>query len=240
MKKILTIFALLGSIYTCLAQNEVDNFEVGPYEVEYTGPGIVKYRIRDNINLYDYYELMRDTTIISKAMEIPVKHAIQISGKVGSNRYAPKEVGIEGVWKQNIGKNLYFNGGVSLTFGFANYGDKGIKRNMLEVGIPLQIELGKLNHQYASLYGLFGLMPTVYTTLSATKWDGEKRCADIKKTGFLVAPSLELGGNIPIGNVILRIGVYGIYKVNCTTTDFDIYKLSAGRMFAGAKIGIVL
>lgn len=114
---------------------------------------------------------------------------------------------------------------------------------MFEVGIPLQIELGKLNHQKAGLYGTFGIAPTIYSTMSAKKWDNDKYVdvdKDLKKSGFLIAPSLEFGGNIPVGTTIMRIGVYGTYKINCTTGDYDVYKNCAGRCFLGAKIGFVL
>lgn len=231
---------MIASVFTCSAQTVIDNFNIGPYVVDYNGQGDVKYRLRDNINLYEFFELQMDTTIISLAAEVPVKHAIQLSGRVGANRFASKEIGLEGVWKQNIGKNLYFNGGISFTIGHTNYVGKSAKRNMFEVGIPLQIELGKLNHQYASLYGMFGIAPTFYSTMNATYWNGEKQTDDIKKSGFLIATSLEFGGNIPVGSVIMRIGVYGTYKINCTTSDYDVYGKCAGRMFLGAKIGIVL
>lgn len=240
MKQLVFLCAMIASVITCGAQTVIDNFNVGPYVVDYNGQGDVKYRLRDNINLYEFFELQKDTTIISLATEMPVKHAIQISGRVGANRFASKEIGLEGVWKQNIGKNLYFNGGLSLTIGLTNFGDQAAKRNMFEVGVPLQIELGKLNHQYASLYGIFGITPTFYSTMNASNWDGEKRYDDIKKSGFLIAPSLEFGGNIPVGEIIMRIGVYGTYKINCTTSDYDVYVKCAGRMFLGAKIGIVL
>ncbi len=242
MKHFFFLCAVIAGVITGNAQTVVDNFNVGPYIVDYNGRGDVKYRLRDNIDLYEFFELKMDTTIISATKEEPLKHAVQISGDVGANRYASKEFGLDGVWKQNIGNNLYFNGGLSLAIGYSNFGETAPKRNMFEVGIPLQIELGKLNHQCASLYGLFGITPTVYTTMSATKWDAAagKRVDDVKKTGFLVAPSLEFGGNIPVGPTIMRIGVYGTYKINCTTSDYDVYKSVAGRMFLGAKIGIVL
>ena len=38
----------------------------------------------------------------------------------------------------------------------------------------------------------------------------------------------------------MRIGVYGTFKANCTTSDFDVYRNGAGRAFGGAKIGLVL
>lgn len=253
MKKILTLCLMLGGILTGSAQTVIDNFKVGPYIVDYTyvsgsnSQGDVKYRLRDDINLYEFFELKMDTTIIALTKEVPVNHAIEIAGNVGANRYSSKEIGLEGIWKQLISKNLYFNGGLLFNFGHTNYGKDALTRNMLEIGLPLQIEFGKLNHQYASLYGSFGITPTFYSTMKAeggpipTKQvDGQSIEIDVKKSGFLIAPSLEFGGNIPVGSTIMRIGVYAKYKINCTTGDFDVYTNGgAGRMFLGAKIGFV-
>lgn len=290
MKKFLTLCALLAGTLTCGAQTEIDNFNVGPYTVDYNGQGDVKYRLRDNIDLYEFFELERDTTIVATVTEVPVEHAIQISGRVAANRFASKEFGIEGEWKQKIGTNLYFNGGLSLAIDATNFTSKDKNQTMFEIGVPLQIELGKMNHQRASLYGIFGLAPTFYATLSAADIQVTKPIVDApsagenapssetqvaikkvatgenashgenvaagesgstngetsvkeekintKKSGFLIAPSLEFGGNIPVGKVIMRIGVYATYKINCTTSGYDIYKNIAGRMFFGAKIGV--
>lgn len=248
MKKLLILCVMLVDIVTCSAQTVIDNFNVGPYIVDYNGQGVVKYRLRDNINLYEFFELKMDTTVMSMTKEVPVRQAIEIVGNVGANRYASKEIGLEGVWKQLVGKNLYFNSGLSLSFGLTDYGKNALKRNMLEIGVPLQIELGKLNHQYASLYGSFGIVPTFYSTMKVEggdipmkEVDGKKDEIDVKKSGFMIAPLIEFGGNIPVGSTIMRIGVYAKYKINCTTGDFDVYtKGGAGRMFLGVKIGFVL
>lgn len=242
MKKILILCAIFAVIFSSNAQTVIDNFTVGPYVVDYSGQGDVKYRLRDNINLYEFFELQKDTTIVTSVVEVPVKHAIQVSGFIGANRCASKEIGVSGVWKQNIGTNLYFNGGLSFIIGYTDI-TPITKRNMFEVGIPLQIEIGKMNHQKASLYGTIGVTPTYYATMSAKNWDGTQFVdvdKEMKKSGFLVAPSIEFGGNIPVWNTILRIGVYGTYKVNCTTGNYDVYKQSAGRCFLGAKIGVVI
>lgn len=243
MKKLIILCAFIASMLCGKAQTVTDNFTVGPYEVDYYGQGDFKYRLRDNINLYNYFELKRDTTIVTNVVETPVRHALQISGYVGANRYAAKEIGISGVWKQNICTNLFFNGGVSIAIDHSDL-SRYSKREMLEAGIPLQVEVGKLKHNAASLYGAFGITPTLYSTMSVKRWDGKENefvdDKDLKKAGFLIAPSLEFGGNIPVGNSIVRIGVYGTYKINCTTGDVDVYKLSAGRCFLGAKIGFVL
>lgn len=248
MKKLLILCALIAGILSGEAQTVIDNFTVGPYIVDYIGQGDVKYRLRDNIDLYEYFELKRDTVIDTElfmkrlVVGTPIKRAIQISGYIGANRFAAKEFGLSGVWKQNVGTNLYFNGGISLAIGHSNISLQS-KRNMFEVGIPLQIELGNLNDVRASLYGSFGITPTVYSTMSVKTWQNDKYVEadkDLKKSGFLIAPSLEFGGNIPVSGTIMRIGVYGIYKINCTTNNYDVYKQSAGRCFLGAKIGVVL
>lgn len=239
---------MLAAMLAGHAQTEIDRFNVGPYIVEYNGPGDVRYRIRDNVNLYEFYDLKRDTTVIALATEVPLKKAIGIDGYVGANRFASKEIGLQGVWKQLVANNLYFNGGLSIEFGLTDYGKNALKRSMFELGIPIQIEYGKLNRQYASLYGSFGIAPTFYSTINAEggqiptkEVDGKQVEIDVKKAGFLIAPSLEFGGNIPVGSIIMRIGVYARYKINCTPGDFDVYtKGGAGRMFLGAKIGIVL
>lgn len=240
MKKTILMLALAAGTITGAAQTVVDRFNVGPYVVEYHGQGDAKYRLMDNVDLYEFFELSRDTTVISLETEVPVRHCIQISGKVGANRHAAKEFGLEGVWKQNFKENLYFNGGLSLVIDNVN-NPKMTKRTMLEIGLPLQIELGRLNRQSASVYGLFGITPAVYTTVSTKVWENDKWSeGPNKKTGFLISPTLEFGGNIPVSATILRIGVYADYKINCTSGDFDVYRKEAGRFFLGAKIGVAL
>lgn len=241
MRKVLLLGALVIGGMASMAQTPIDHFYVGPYVVDYHGQGDVKYRLRDNVDLYDFFELQRDTTIISIHKEVPVESTIQLSAQIGFNPDRPKEFGIEGVWKKKLIGNVYFNGGLSLDLTHTDYGYL-LKRNMLEIGVPLQIELGKLNHQYASLYGSVGLVPTVYTTVNTEKWStiDASRADGVKKSGFLIAPVVEVGGNIPVGAMIMRIGFYGRYKVNCTPGGYDVYKMAAGRAFIGAKVGFVL
>lgn len=239
MKRSTMLLAILLGFLTGTAQTVIDNFYIGPYIVDYNGEGDVKYRLMDNVDLYEFFELKKDTTIVVPIVENPIKGAIQISGNVGANRFAAKEIGIEGVWKQKIGENIYFNGGLSLAIDHSSITLRA-KRDMFEIGVPLQIELGKLNHQFSSLYGAFGLTPTFYSTMNTKDWTkGKWEEGKYKKSGFLIAPSLEFGGNIPVGSTIIRIGVYGKYKINCTSSEFDVYK-EAGKCFLGAKIGFVL
>lgn len=236
MRHLTLLFAAVACVFGCNAQTAADTFDVGPYAVEYNGKENVKYQLRDNIDLYEFYELRRDT-IIPEAVARPVKHAIQLSAHIGTNWYAPKEFGIEGVWKHKIARNLYFNGGISLNFTHVNSGDKSPRREFFEAGIPLQLEWSRLDSYRASVYGIFSLAPTVFTTVHSTKWADGKRVDDTKDTGFLFIPGLEFGGNIPLGKTILRVGVYGSYKIDCGS---DAYRRFAGRAYIGAKIGVVI
>lgn len=240
MKRTTLVLALLSCFLYGAAQTAIDSFSIGPYTVDYIGEGDVKYRLRDNIDLYDFFELKKDTTVIMPITETPVYHAIGINGKIGANRSAAaKEMGIEGVWKQKIGNNLFFNGGLALTLTHTNM-IRIVKRDMLEIGVPLQLELGKLGRPFASLYGSFGITPAFFSTTSRKIWLKEEWTdGGDKKSGFLIAPALEFGGNLPIGATLMRIGVYGTYKINCTSGDHNVYT-EAGKCFLGAKIGFIL
>lgn len=244
MKRIFIFILLAAGIVSAKGQTEIDNFTVGPYVVDYSGQGDYKYRLRDNIDLYEFFELRKDTTIVvaPEDNKEPLNHAIQVSAYLGANRTgSAKEYGITGAWKQYIGKKLYFNVGLSLGFDNASFAHFSKKVNF-EIGLPLQIEFGILNHRKASLFGSIGLIPAVYSVLNRDDWSGVKGIdadEDIKKAGFLISPILEFGGNIPVGNIIMRIGFYGQLKNNCTPGKYDIYSNGLGRFFLGAKIGVV-
>ena len=112
---------------------------------------------------------------------------------------------------------------------------------MLEIGVPVQIELGYLSKGKSSLYGSFGLTPTLFTTLNA--YQMVNHIKDKNKygtqTGFLLTPALEGGVNFPINDLFLRVGIFLRYKVNCTTGGFDVYHEVAGNCFFGPKIGLI-
>lgn len=247
MRKFLVICALIAVIFSSNAQTEIDNFTVGPYDVDYNGPGDVKYRLRDNINLYEFFELRKDTTIITQNVEIPLRRAIQISLNVGTGTHSSKEIGLEGVWKQRMANSLYLGAGLSFNLACSTLESKVDKKALFEAGIPIRLEFSNLCRQKGSLYGSIGFMPTLYSTVISDKWvankekpdDGPTKIEGEKKTGFMIAPSLEFGGYIPVGKIIMQVGVYGLYKINCTTSDVNVYS-TVGKVFCGAKIGIVI
>lgn len=167
---------------------DVDNFEVGPYEVEYKGPGDFKSRLRKDVDLYKYYNLKKDTVIkVSKQTTKPVKGAFQLNVSMSLPRYVVNGTsnvfGIDGGWKQRISKDVYVNGGLSLALSFGRYGkewedlykdewkkDKGsFTETMFEVGIPLSIEFGKIDYKKPSIFASVGVTPTLYTGAKGLK-----------------------------------------------------------------------
>lgn len=259
MRKLLSLVAFFAVSIVGQAQ-DVDNFEVGPYEVEYKGSGDYKFRLRKDVNLYEYYGLKKDTLIQNKEeASKSVMGAFQLNVSMSLPRYvtngASNVFGIDGSWKQKIGNKLYFNAGLSLAMSFGKYGEawkslyadewKGkdgtFTESLFEVGVPLSIELGSLDYKKSSLYGSVGVVPTFYTGVksrSVVGNDGEK--IEDGKSGFFVAPRLDVGGYFPIGNQLVRLGGFVQYNVNCSGDDFDVFKERIGRLFVGANIGLVL
>ena len=245
MKKFLSLVAFLTFSVTGFAQ-DVDNFEVGPYEVDYKGSGDYKFRLRKGVDLYEYYGLKKDTTIqVVKTQPSPIKGAFQLNAFMSLPRYVANGTsnvfGIDGAWKQRIGNQVYFNAGLSIALSIGKYGeayknykdwkDGSLSETMFEIGVPLSIELCNLDCKKATLYGGIGVVPTFYT--------GGKDEAGDSKSGLFVAPRIDVGGYLPIGKQLVRIGGFAQYDINCSSGDYDIFKERIGRFFVGANIGLV-
>lgn len=248
MRKLFMITILLATIVTGYAQN-VDNFEVGPYVVDYNEDGEYKYRLRHGVDLYKYFGLKKDTIMMNPLIEtVPFKQGFELDVFMSLPRFAIRGVsniyGINGNWKQQIGKVAYLNAGLSFAFSFGKY-NRGTdnktcyrKDVMIETGIPVSIEFTKLDYKKASVYAGLGLVPTIYGTLKADEivYDGERKGE--KASGFLISPRIDFGGYIPLKNQIFRVGIYGEYKINCSG-DEDVYKNRISRAFVGANVGFV-
>ena len=245
MKKFFSMIALLALSMSGFAQ-DVDNFEVGPYEVDYKGSGDYKFRLRKGVDLYEYFGLKKDTTIqVMENPSLPIKGAFQLNVFMSLPRYiangASNVWGVDGSWKQKIGQQVYFNAGLSVGVSVGKYGeaykdykdfdDGAYTETMFEVGLPLSIELSNLDRKKASLYGSIGVVPTFYT--------GGKDAAGESKSGFLLAPRLDIGGYLTLGKQLVRLGGFAQYDINLTAGDYDIFKERIGRFFIGANIGLV-
>lgn len=253
MRKLIVFAILLVTVVTGYAQNQsVDNFIVGPFEVDYYGLGDYNYRLRKGIDINEYFGLKNDTIRIvqeKKAENKPVKRGIQINAFMSIPRFTmagnSNLFGVSGNWKQQFGEIVYLNAGLSLGFSYGKYNYNENKKpcyrkeTMIEVGIPLSVEFTKLDYKKSSVYAGVGLVPTFYGTIKAdeTSIEGKEQKGK-KNSGFLISPRIDFGGYIPLSNQILRIGIYGEYKINCTG-DVNIYKKRIGRAFVGANVGIV-
>ena len=169
-------------------------------------------------------------------------HALQVSAYAAANSQTSKDFGIEGVWKKNIHRDLFINCGLSVAMDYTNKINKYTNtRNMFEAGIPVQLEWSRLSFGKSSFYGLVGFSPVFYTTLSAKTWSSAAGMVvkDLKKSGLLITPTIEAGGNIPLQHTLIRIGVFFKSKLNCTPDGYNVYRNVGGLNFIGLKAGVI-
>lgn len=168
--------------------------------------------------------------------------AYQVSFFAAANSQTSKDFGIEGVWKKKIRQDLFINYGLSLGMDYTNkINDYTHMRNMLEVGIPIQLEWSRLSFGKSSFYGLVGFSPVAYSTLKARAWNFQTNTLekDNEKAGLLITPTIEAGGNLPLQNTLIRIGVFFKTKLNCTPDGYNVYRNVGGLNFVGVKAGVI-
>lgn len=258
IKKILLISLCAVAALTALAQSsEPDSFEVGPYNVDYYGAGDFNYQLKKEIDLYKYFKLKKDTIInvVEPAAE-PLKSAFQISAFMALPRYvvsgASNVFGLEGAWKMGLSRQVYFNAGLSFGVRMGKYhrntydakkdmmlNDYEFKETVMEIGVPISIEFTKLDRKKASLFGSIGVVPTFFTGAQGENGNDYNSEDNDSKSGFYVAPRIEIGGYVPVGGKLIRIGGFYQNNLNCTPGDYDVYKNRIGRGHVGAKMGIV-
>ena len=243
-----TFFLILcGLLTTTMAKSQevIDNFQVGPYEVDYMGKGDVNFRLKKNINLYEYFKLQKDTIIAESKKVQPIKKGFEVGVTYSMPRFGVKgafnSFGVYGSAKSKVTNNIYPNDGGKIAISYGHYNEEvnNLKDVLFEVGVPLSVEFANLNKDTSSFFASVGFTPAYYTTLSAKEnKDGKDVDAD-KKSGLYVAPKVELGGYIPVNNHFLKLGLFGEYRINCTKAEDNIFKQRIGRAFVGANIGYV-
>ncbi|MBR2400221.1 MAG: hypothetical protein IKB03_00500 [Tidjanibacter sp.] len=248
MKKLFVLLFCVGFIWESYAQNVYD-FEVGPYEVEvvHKGEWDHKFRLRQDVDLYDYYGLKRDTIVVSNeqekrmitnALQVDVAAGLPYSAMLGNSTV----IGVDGLWKHLIASDcLYLNAGLSVDVLVGKYGPalNYHKETLMEIGVPVAVEWAKLDKRNASLFVSAGLAPTLYTILNAKELiDGEYQRM-VSDAGMLLIPKVEVGGYLPVGGYLVRMAASGEYKINCTGGGYDIYRKRIARAFVGVSIGLI-
>ena len=111
-----TIFLILcGLLTTTMAKSQevIDNFQVGPYEVDYMGKGDVNFRLKKNINLYEYFKLQKDTIIAESKKVQPIKKGFEVGVTYSMPRFGVKgafnSFGVYGSAKSKVTNNIYLN-----------------------------------------------------------------------------------------------------------------------------------
>lgn len=209
------------------------------------GKGDVNFRLKKNINLYEYFKLQKDTIIAESKKVQPIKKGFEVGVTYSMPRFGVKgafnSFGVYGSAKSKVTNNIYLNYGGKIAISYGHYNEEvnNLKDVLFEVGVPLSVEFANLNKDTSSFFASVGFTPAYYTTLSAKEnKDGKDVDAD-KKSGLYVAPKVELGGYIPVNDHFLKLGLFGEYRINCTKAEDNIFKQRIGRAFVGANIGYV-
>lgn len=261
MKKLILFSCMTMAAMTVFAQ-DVFVRDIGPYEVEFDSEGHVQETLRKDLDLYKFFNLERDTII--EAASDPVRSAIQVEGRFRMPRYIMAGTSnvfeLAGSWKYGISDGLYLNAGLSAALSMGRYSmhdEEGLEESFFEFGVPLSIEFARVDRSRASLYGTIGLMPAFYSgvkdvvMLEKAEWqngkgeslmqDGRVKngALDEKTSGLLISPQVGVGGYIPVGGPLVRVGVFVQYDINCTKDEHDIFEKRIGRCSVGANVGLV-
>lgn len=241
MKKFLLLICYIVLAASSNAQEVLDNFIIGPYEVDYKGKGDVNYRLKKDVDLYKFFDLKKDTVtitpetkkvVITKASEIGAFYALPRFGVNGSY----DTFGIQGFLKRSLSEGVIFDFGLKAAISYGHYNSdyNNLKDVVLEVGVPLELEFAKLLENHSSLYVGIGIVPTFFSTLSCK----DNTDSNIeKKNGIYISPRVDFGGYIPVGSCLMKLGVFGEYKICCSKEEDNIFKDRIGRAFVGANIG---
>ena len=245
-----TTILLISVLFATEASAQTpDIFEIGPYQVAYYGYGDYEAAFIEGFDLYKYFNLQKDTTIVVEEKTMPLKNGVQINATMRVpilSRSMSRVIGVEASWKQRIVKNLFFNAGLSANVTTGNYfhlfvnesagGAQNLLRGkmlMMEIGVPLSVEYTKLDKMKSSLYASVGVLPAYYKTLSGDFSKGVEG-KPAKPAGIYVAPRLEVGAYIPAWGQLFKIGAYAQYN-----TASAVYKEFIGRAYAGGSVGII-
>lgn len=232
MKKVLLICVMFAGILPCAAQTTIDHFNVGPYVVDYNGKGNIRYRLSDNIDLYEYFELSKDTVTVEKFVTPELANkGVEVGVKIGAGS-AAFSCGLEARYRTKVGKKgVYFSPGISVGM-VSRYSDPK-DWGALEIGVPLVFGYSTINHRYATLYAEIGIAPTFYSL------NKKPDAYTDKKSGFLIIPTGGFGVNIPSNKTIWKIGLWTDIKLNCSSGDINVYKEHLGCGAVGIKIGMI-
>ena len=244
--------------FSAMAQ-DVKYFKVGPYDVAFKDEYDYQFNLRKGVDLYEFFKLKKDTVIKQNKTE-PLKSAWVVNASFAMPRFVANGTsnvfGVDAAWKKTIGGGTWFNIGLSLALSTGKYvamwkdyagwdEDKEgtYSESIVEVGLPLSIEWTHLDRKKASMYLGVGVTPTFYSgakgkvvtdeTTNDEKWSDESR------SGIFVAPRVDVGGYIPAGKQLVRVGFFGQYDINCSTDGGDIFADRIGRFFVGGNIGFV-
>lgn len=229
---------------------QIIELKVGPYKVRYQDEDEYRpYLSIDSAELYDFFNLKRDTIIYNNVIPTKLDRGIQITANTGISGLLSnggfKHYDIDVEFKQQLNDAIYINAGLSAGISAGEYGKQKTphyrKDQMIEVGVPVSLEVTNLYKDYdkASLYGSVGFIPTFYKTIKIDNSSADKvRNDNVQDFGILVTPRADFGVYIPVFGQAFRIGIYGEYRI-CCYQNVSIYKKRVSKSILGLNVGLV-
>jgi len=256
MKKNIILIVLLASSFTCFAQNtdSFEKFDIGPFEVMDEDHN---YRLREGVTIPEYFSLKRPMG--KNTFQTDIFFSLPGIGTV--NTY-----GIDFVWKKKISDRCFLNIGIAAAIPSAKANILIFKRDSYEdnpsivqdatassivscyFGVPVSLEYILGRNSIVSGYFGFGLTPGMYFNgildadipyaYQADPADKNKKL-NYSRSGFFLAPRIDLGIYAPIGRHYLRAGILLEYKIDLTDTQFqNRFKYGIGCFMPGMSIGL--
>lgn len=254
MKKKSLLFVFLTVSTVGMAQ-EVDYFEVGPYEVIYRGFGDFDARLRKDIDLLDYFDIKKDTIFVQKEVYPdfePITTAWQagaeLTRKLWGFGYEATEASFWGSYKYQVSDGIYLNGGVSLAYQYNKCANvkidnrsKEVDASIFEIGVPLSVEFADIRQNCSAPFVMVGLTPTYSTTLSQKIASSDNDLGG--SSAVRIDPRFEFGTYFPFANKLCRIGLFikkGLVLSESNPDGKDlIYGSRTSRVSIGGNISIL-
>lgn len=245
MKGCILSIVLLTASLVGLAQNTdtFRKFDIGPFEVLDEDNN---YRLRDGVNIPEYFELKRPMGKNSFHADL----FVGLRGGADVNTY-----GIDFIWKRNLFDCWFLNLGISAAIPSAKSctpvidaapvnREDALSLSMVScyLGVPVTLEYMWGKNSIVSGYFDFGLTPGMCFIgalgIKNEKFDASENYADYS---LFMAPRVDLGFYAPVGRHYLRAGILVEYKIAFAkdSTVGNMFKCGIGCFMPGLSLGLV-
>lgn len=102
MKKLFLLVTMMAFVAMANAQEVLDHFVIGPYEVDYKGQGDVNYRLKKNVDVKEFFNIKNDTIVqtiqpetepVEQGWQVDVMYTMPFYTEGKTNAFAVEDCG---------------------------------------------------------------------------------------------------------------------------------------------------